>query len=306
MPFFLFVAIPNGLAALEGRHNRNELISAMRCSRTCALAVTLATSCVAACVPFDGPHSNAAGNSVELSIRSPDAPVLIAMIGDAKVPLWLDLGDSTPLTLQKSVLDAAHATPTGETITLQGIDGKFEVPLYTVPRVQIGAAVFTNVTAKLDAARAGYEVSQTEGGVLGSGLLKAGALVLDYPHRRMILLSRNRAENNLLCRGTTVPFSTASDSWKGEAVTEATTDFGRVILWWDTGAQATLVTRSVSHASDHIVSQHFVLGDRNFGPWTIGLLDAALPGFDGAIGDDFFAKHQVCIDYPHSRVIVHN
>jgi hypothetical protein len=47
-----------------------------------------------------------------------------------------------------------------------------------------------------------------------------------------------------------------------------------------------------------------MLGDRNYGPYSIGLLIATLPGFDGMIGDDFFLKHRVCIDYPRNRVVI--
>jgi len=49
-----------------------------------------------------------------------------------------------------------------------------------------------------------------------------------------------------------------------------------------------------------------MLGNRNFGPWSFGLLIATLPGFNGMIGDDFFLKHRVCIDYPHRRVVIGN
>jgi hypothetical protein len=237
-------------------------------------------------------------------LRSPDAPVLVATIGNAQVPLWLDLGDSTPLTLQRSVLDAAKAIPTGESIKLQGIDGPFEAPLFKVPRIQIGSAVFTNVTAKLDAPRAGYAPSSTERGVLGSALLKGGAVVFDYKHRRLVLLAGESPQKRAMCQGTVVPFSNASPAWQGEAVTEAETDFGHVTLWWDTGAQASMLSRSVSHATDRVVSKRFVLGGRNFGPYSFGLIDASLPGFDGMVGDDFFMRYQVCIDYAGNRLVV--
>jgi len=265
-----------------------------------AFLICILTAC-GSLVLHDAPST---GDTVTLTLRSPDAPVLIAKMDDVDVPLWFDLGDSTPLTLQKSILDAIKAVPTGQSIKLQGIDGDFEVPLYKVPRLQIGKTVFTNVTAKLDAPRAGYAVSQSVRGYFGSGLLKANAVVLDYAHRRMVLLSGKNAAGQELCRGTAVNFSKSSPIWQGEAVTEADTDFGHVTLWWDTGAQATMMNQAASHATDRIVSSRFLLGDHDFGPWSFGLLIASLPGFDGMIGDDFFMKHRVCIDYPNSRVVI--
>jgi hypothetical protein len=54
--------------------------------------------------------------------------------------------------------------------------------------------------------------------------------------------------------------------------------------------------------SEHAISKQFRIGSRNFGPWPIDLWDVSLPGFDGFIGEDFFKKHRVCINYPAGRV----
>jgi hypothetical protein len=240
-----------------------------------------------------------AASIIPLELHDPNAPVLMVKINDLPVRLWIDLGDSTPLTLQKSVLDAIEAVPTGDTVKMQGVDGIFEVPTYKIPRVQIGADVFTNVTANLDSSKDGH--SQ---GFLGSGLLKGHAVVLDYPHRRMVLIQGKPSSKQALCTGTAVKFSDRPAVWEGEAFTEADTDFGRVTLAWDTGSQMTLLNQAVSRATDRIVSTRFLLGGRDFGPYSFGLLVATLPSFDGAVGDDFFLKHRVCIDYPGRRVVI--
>src|ERR1700692_2047578 len=237
-------------------------------------------------------------NSIPLELHSPNQPVLIAKINDIETSLSFDLGDSTPLSLQQSALDTLGAVPTGESIQQQGIDGVFTVPTYKVPRLQIGNAVFTDVTAKLDGPQGTYLPSALVRGTLGSGLLKSYRVVIDYGQRRMTLLSRETPRFHSLCRGTSVKFSDRPAVWHGEAFTEAETDFGHVTLAWDTGAQMTVLNQLVSHAADRIVSRRFMLGGRNFGPYPLGLLVADLPGFDGMIGDDFFLKHRVCIDYP--------
>ena len=141
-------------------------------------------------------------------------------------------------------------------------------------------------------------------GALGSALLKPYTVFIDYPQRRMVLLTRSAPQFASLCRGTSVKFSDRPAVWQGEAFTEAETDFGRVTLAWDTGAQLTSLNQVVSHATDRITSQRLVLGGHNFGPYPFGMLVADLPGFDGMIGDDFFRQHRVCIDYPRRRVVI--
>jgi len=91
-------------------------------------------------------------------------------------------------------------------------------------------------------------------------------------------------------------------------VTEAMTDIGRVIMWWDTGAPFSVLRKErMEKAGDRktLETAHLVLGSRDFGPWRFELWGQMnLPGFDGFIGYDFFAKHVVCVDFPGNRVVV--
>jgi len=98
------------------------------CIATVVLAATaFLTYSLTACSTFTKHGAPSTINSIALELHSPDAPVLNAKIGGMEIPLWFDLGDSSPLTLQQSVLDAVAAVPTGESNTQQGIDGVFEV-----------------------------------------------------------------------------------------------------------------------------------------------------------------------------------
>jgi hypothetical protein len=238
------------------------------------------------------------------------APVLVANVDGIGVRLQFDLGDRTPLVLQQSVLDAIKAVPTGEISRLQGTDGVFEVPMFKVARVQIGAAVFTNVVARLDAPRPGYQPVQFAQGFLGNGLLKSYEVVLDYPDQAITLIARRSENSPGTCRGTAVPFSAASPKWRGEPVTQADTDLGRLTLWWDTGAPVSVLRKSLTKAArpessgDTLTTKRFALGSGDFGPWKFEIWDLSLPGFDGFIGHDFFAKHVVCIDFPGNRIVV--
>lgn len=48
------------------------------------------------------------------------------------------------------------------------------------------------------------------------------------------------------------------------------------------------------------------LGTADFGPWEFQVWDMDLPGFDGFLGYDFFAKHVVCVDFPGKRIVIAN
>jgi hypothetical protein len=112
-----------------------------------------------------------------------------------------------------------------------------------------------------------------------------------------------------LCKGVAAPFST-NPKWRGEAVTEAQTNVGRLTLWWDTGAPLSVLRRTAveeapSSALGTVLEiKQLSLGAGEFGPWQFELWEMDLPGFDGFIGNDFFDKHVVCIDYPGRRVVI--
>jgi hypothetical protein len=253
-----------------------------------------------------------AGSAIRIPIEMHEnlAPVLIANVDGVEVRLQLDTGDRTPLVLPQSVLDLIKAVPTGDSSKFQGVDGVFEVPEFKVARVQIGTAVFTDVLARLDAPRAGYEPGQIAQGYLGTGLLKSYEVMVDYPHRALTFVARPSENSSGACKGTVVPFSVSSPKWRGEPVAEAETDVGRVTLWWDTGAPVSVLRRTLTQeassksSGDSVTTKRFTLGGTDFGPWQFDIWDVSLPGFDGFIGHDFFARHVVCMDFPGNRVVI--
>ena len=248
-----------------------------------------------------------AGHRISLELHKNFAAVLDAKVDGVKVRLQFDLGSSNALVLQQGVLDSIEAVPTGESIKLQGVDGFFEAPLYKVARVEIGDQVFTDVVALLDVPRRGYQPGDFAQGFLGTGLLKPYQLVLDYPSQAMTLVRPSEGGSSSNCEGTSVPFSSG---WHGEPVTKAAIDQGQAILWWDTGAPMSILSsefakklRAQSDASA-LQATRLILGDTDFGPWRFEVWNISLPGFDGFIGHDFFARHVVCIDFPQHRVVI--
>jgi hypothetical protein len=228
-----------------------------------------------------------------------------------RLPLELHANEPPILTvLQQEVLDAVHAIPTGKTTHVQGLDGLFEVPLFKVRQVKLGTAEFTEVVARLDTIRKGYEPDKVTKGFLGSSLLKPYQVVINYPARAMTLqLPKVRVSKNR-CTGTAVPFATGQEAWAGEAFTEAETDIGRVILSWDTGAFTSVLRRSLvevaqpKHTESTLVTTKFVIGGDDFGPQQFEVWELSLPHFDGFVGNDFFATHVVCIDFPGKQLRV--
>ncbi len=286
------------LIQTKGRGQRNDIINGWA-------STLLAMSLVA--VPV-----GAADRSVVVPITLlGHFPVVSANIGGIDVPLVFDSGNSASVALTQAVLDRVNATPTGE--SSRGVDAQGNVlviPKYSIGRIQIGAAIFTDVLAQLDVHDPSYQATQVgQQGFLGTSLLKGYQGGLDSAHRTMTLVPPGGAENQASeCTGTVVTFA---PQWHGEPVTEGVTDLGRVVVWWDTGTPTSVLSKRFIQATGSPPSEgawssrHLGLGNVDFGPWQFEIWDMSLPpGFDGFIGYNFFAKHVVCIDFPAKRLLI--
>jgi hypothetical protein len=238
-------------------------------------------------------------------------PVVNVKIDGSDVPLVFDSGNSGSVALSQAVIDHVRAMPSGD--TSRGIDAKGNVivyPKYTITRVQIGAALFTNVVAELDVHDPSYQATQVgQQGFLGTSLLKGYEVLLDYRHQRMTLVPPGNSKNKSIeCKGTVVPFS---PQWHGEPAAEVGTDLGRLVVWWDTGSPRSVLSKRFVQATgsnlsgDALTSKHLSLADTDFGPLQFDIWDVSLPpGFDGFIGYNFFADHVVCMDFPGKRLLI--
>ena len=232
--------------------------------------------------------------------------VVVAKIDGTDVPLLLDSGDQSPLALRQGVLDRIKATPISESFSGQDVKGIFQAPKYRVSHVQIGQAGFDDVVARLDKhSPSNQPVELGQEGLLGTGLLKSYEVVIDYPHRTMTLVKDGVAST--LCQGASVPFSPLPpNNQPREPLTEAEIDTGPVALWWDTGAQMSVLSKNFVdqvHAKlakdDSLTSNRLTLHETDFGPWRFETEDISLPPFfNGFLGYDFFARHVVCFDSP--------
>jgi Aspartyl protease len=237
-------------------------------------------------------------------------PVLTADIDGNTVSLVFDSGNSVTIALTQALIDRVKALPTGEFSS--GMDAKGNVikyPRFTIPHLQIGSAVFTDVIAELDVHDPSYQATQVgQQGFLGTALLKGYKVVLDYRHGKITLIPSGSMRADLAaCGGAVVPFSPA---WHGEPATEVGIDLGQLTVWWDTGAPTSMLSKQsvdakVSQGPADVMSKRLSLGGTDFGPLKFAVEDLSLPpGFEGFIGYNFFAHHIVCMDFPGKRLLI--
>lgn len=182
-------------------------------------------------------------------------------------------------------------------------------PKYRISRLQLEDLVFNDVEVPLDVHASTYQPYQIgQLGFFGTGLLKPYRVVLDYPKQTMTLISPNAPSTESACQGTEVRFD---EAWSGEPAALIETDMGTLTMWWDTGAGATALTKRFVERAGRggervITSSRLLIGEDDFGPWTFNVWEnLVLPsGFDGLIGNDFFLKHVVCMDFPAKRLLV--
>jgi hypothetical protein len=236
-------------------------------------------------------------------------PVLSADIGGIAVPLQFDSGNSGTVALTQTILDQVKAVTTGE--FSQGIDGKGNVmkfPKYKIPRIRIGAAVFTDVIGELDVHDPSYPAAQVgQQGFLGTALLKNYQVMLDYRHRRIVLIPSGSIEPRR-CHGTAVPFLPEG---RGEPGTKADIDAVSLVVGWDTGAPISMLSKrfaemhGLQHTAGTMVSKRLTLAGTDFGPLRFRIEELSLPPeVGGFIGYNFFARHVVCLDFTKNQVLI--
>jgi hypothetical protein len=268
----------------------------------CAVAVTM--------IGWYGSVTAGPAVVVPITLKS-HFPILTANINGHDVPLIFDSGNAATIAISQAVVDRVHAMPSGQTSRTMDIKGNvFENPKFTIARLQIGSAVFTNIVVDLDVHDPSYAATQVgQQGMLGASLFKEYKIVLDYRHRRMTLVPPNSTKDeSVACKGISVPFLPASD---GDPTVMADTDIGRPTMFFDTGAPASILSKQFAETArpptsgNTLTSKRFVLSGTDFGPlhFTLEELDSSL-GFDGFIGYDFLARHVVCMDFPGRRLLI--
>jgi hypothetical protein len=229
-----------------------------------------------------------------------NTPVIQVEIGNQRMPLLFDLG-ADDIALSSDAMRSVQVQILAETYSLLDVYGsKIEGHKFLLPRMSIGSLEFRDVKGTE------YVKAPIGSGHFGLELVKTFRLVLDYKAQQMTFIpldEPNPAQHG--CSGTEVPFE------RGWPATKTATDWGELLLVWDTGASTNVIRESVVKergipTEDFAVrSDRFVLGATEFGPVQFRSINFEQPpGVDGFVGYDFFAKHVVCIDFSGKRFLI--
>jgi hypothetical protein len=261
-----------------------------------------------------GAHGGGGRSQTARSVTVPlqfdgDFPVIIVRINGHKVPVTIDLAQIAPVSLQQSTVDEVKAVAVVDLHAVSDASAGSGVPLVKVQHIEIGGMMFSNVDGYIDVRAPATQTPTTPQGVIGLPLLRSFKVILDYKHKSITFIQSSRfAAGGDACTGARVPFM---PEWHGAPVAKAHTDLGDLILVWDTGAARGVIRKKTADDLHATVSNQVVsLPHLNFGDTDVGAMDfrvvdyAQLPGTDGFVGNDFFSKHVVCIDFPGSQVLV--
>ena len=255
------------------------------------------------------------GNSADPSrLIGPSAPLVNVRIQRRDILVELDIGDSSALVLHPFVLSELSTAPTGESSKGYGMEGKvFDLPMVQVERVEMGTAVFADVSARSDSRDDAFRKQQlTERGTqgyIGTGLFKGYKLVLNYRRHLLTLIPKDSAlKSQHSCRGQMIPL-VRSVNWG--LVSSAHTDGGDALFVWDKSAPALAMVKANAPAIHVDISQetislkHFEMNGRELGPLKFHVWTSPLHlGMVGMLGYDFFRDHTVCIDFVDDQVFV--
>jgi hypothetical protein len=238
-----------------------------------------------------------------------DFPVISVTINGHKLPMAIDLVQIAPLSLLQSSID--EVKPEIVVDNHEPSDGSAggAAPRIKIQHLEIGGMMFSNVDGYIDMRAPATHTSNTPQGIIGLALLRSFKVILDYKHKSITFIRNSRsASESDNCTGTTVRFI---PEWHGAPVARAHTDFGDLVLVWDTGAAHGVIRKKaaddlhVSVSNQTVSLPHLNFGDADLGAMDFRVVDyAQLPGTDGFIGNDFFANHVVCIDFPGTRFLV--
>jgi hypothetical protein len=244
-------------------------------------------------------------------------PVVVVNIGEEEVPLQLDLGSGTTLTLFPQVFDRIDAQPTGEIHMSMGIEGvAMENPVYTVPIVTLGEAVFRDLEVRRDDHSEQHRAETIEYrgtyGRVGRGLFDEGRLVVDYQNELLTILPGDAVkEDQRACSGVEIPLEAEKKSLG--LTTRVTTDIGEMFAVWDTGARGNIMLKKTTDAAglrldarDKFQTETFEMNGHEFGPVRMNIWDIPVlpPDLNTILGYWFFADKVVCVDFPDKRLLI--
>lgn len=242
-----------------------------------------------------------------------------------RLPVIIDTGATKyGLVLTKKALQKIQIKMTGKKICSIATSGKHCEEEFIAPQVQIGSFTLQNVEgqvlSKLWGSSRGFKkTTASKDGLLGFDFLSQFNVLLDYPHKRLILV--NPAATPLeypLKNWVAIPYT-------GHLLTQLRFNGKPISVSWDTGAAPSVIRKNYAKAfsvlpcpskapyalfaCDSIISSSFTTaaGHRLPGIWfklTDNLPDRAIAPFDGLVGANFYANNLVYFDFAHHKIFV--
>ncbi len=241
------------------------------------LSLVLASCAAPETFRFDapGPHSWVA---LPLRVEN-DRPYVDLEVNGHPLAALFDLGAGATVWLEPAAAEAAGARFTGGAGTWVDAFGKEHAGRRFV----------------LGTCRAGeFEFRDVEGreaavSMVGWRLLQRFRVLVDYPGGRVVLAT-----------GTALPPDVDADRWVrvpfratgSGVVTDATVNGREMELVWDTGASRSILKPGRGNGPCALS-----LGGHDFGTEEFTALDIAEPPGDGLVGQPFFQRHRVLIDW---------
>jgi hypothetical protein len=121
-------------------------------------------------------------------------PLVRGQVAGARGRFIVDLGDRSSLTLFGPFWRAHHLDdalqPNVEALTGYGIGGPIKGLVVRVPRFDFGKAQALQIVARLSLQASGGFADPKIAGSIGTGVLRHFHTVIDYPHKRFLLVPR--------------------------------------------------------------------------------------------------------------------
>jgi predicted aspartyl protease len=222
-------------------------------------------------------------------------PIASARINGVPVRLVIDSGGGV-IALKPETAKAVGAARPGPTrSSTDALGNENTQAVLALNTLEIGGSNFSSLEATEYAGEVPAE------GSIGRAFLNRFLAIYDYSsHKITLFTSAEHAAAAVECRGARVRTIPDPD---GTIVSMAKTDDRGMRMLWDTGATYSFVKKTFADSyklpikSPFYTSQRFLIGNEDFGPLQLVVLDLRAPGnVDGYIGYNFFASHVVCID----------
>lgn len=231
---------------------------------------------------------------VELAIEQ-QLPSVSVEVGGQRYPLMLDLGDARALTLAPDIVARERLSFTGGAI--ESMDAMGNIVLareFEVEAVHIGSFDAGPQRGFEDVQDPSYPSPNPFGSVGRAIFGTRGALVVDYPRRRLEILAEAPA------LGRCIPLEAVDHG----LVSRIPTEQGPLRILWDTGAQSNVIRSPGSDPEAQSVV-HRQLGLPG-GSESVAFVEFGFeqPPVDAYLGFDFFAEHAVLFDFRRSCVVV--